>query len=236
MQDDHRIGVVTGLAFESDVILRRARYDGVADKVLVRTGFGRERSRRAAEALLTEGATALLSFGIASGLDPNVRCETAVIAIAVKAENMPALACTPSWLERMARTFGAHQPSACGHLAYAPVMLITGLDKARTFRATGALAADMESYGVGEAALAAHVPFAALRVVADTAGDELPEIALHAIAPDGSLELGETLGRILKNPAQIPGLLKLGRSAARARNRLDALAATGVRNLFCVYD
>jgi adenosylhomocysteine nucleosidase len=233
MQANPRIGVVTGLEFESDAIRRRARHDGLADKILVRAGLGRQRARQAAEALLAEGATALLSFGIAGGLDPNVPCETVVIATVVNAENLPALACTPAWIARMAKSFHI---SRSGALAYAPVILVTSMDKTGTFTATGALAADMESYGVGEAALAANVPFAALRVVADTAGDDLPEIALHAIAPDGSFKLAETLGRVLKSPAQIPGLLRLGRSTGRARNRLDNLAAVSVGKLFFAYD
>jgi nucleoside phosphorylase len=235
MQGNHRIGVVTGLEFESDVIRRRACHEGLADRVLVRAGFGRERARRTAEALLAEGATALLNFGIAAGLDPTIPCETAVIATSVKAENLPSLACTSAWAERMANGFGASHRAALGGLVYSPAVLITRLDKAAAFETTGALAADMESYGVGEAALAANVPFAALRVIADIASDELPEIALHAMTADGSFELRGTLERVLKNPAQIPALLRLGRSTARARNRLDDLAAAGVRKLFFAY-
>jgi adenosylhomocysteine nucleosidase len=235
MQGNHCIGVVTGLEFESDVIRRRACHEGLADRVLVRAGFGREPARRTAEALLAEGATALLSFGIAGGLDPNIPCETAVIATSVKAENLPSLACTSAWAARMANGFGASHRAMLGGLVYTPAVLIARLDKAAAFETTGALAADMESYGVGEAALAADVPFAALRVIADIASDELPEIALHAMTPDGSFKLRGTLGRVLKNPAQIPALLRLGRSTARARNRLDDLAAAGVAKLFFAY-
>jgi len=229
----HCLGVVTGLAFESDVILRRSRHEGVADKILVRAGLGRERARRSAEVLVAEGATALLSFGIAGGLDPNTPCATAVVATAVKAENLPTLACASMWAERMAKGIGASQ---LGSLAYVPAILMTSMDKGEAFRATGALAADMESYGVGEVALAANVPFAAVRVVADAAGEELPEIALHAVAPDGSFRLGGTLGQVLKNPAQIPGLVRLGRATARARDRLGDVAANGVSRLFFAYD
>jgi nucleoside phosphorylase len=225
--------VVTGLDFEADVIRRRARHEGLADKILVRAGLGREKARRAVEALLADGATALLSFGIAGGLDPSVASDTAIVATAVKAQNMPTLACAPAWTERLAKIFGAARR---GELADTPAILKTGLEKAALFRATGALAADMESYGVGEAALAANIPFAALRVGADTAGDDLPEIALHAVAPDGSLKLGETLGRMVKNPAQIPALIRLGRTTARARNLLDRLAAAGAGNLFAAFD
>ncbi len=219
------VGIVTGLAFEADVVRNHARFAGVADRVLVAAGFGRERARRSAEELLAQGATALLSFGIAGGLAPNIACETAVVATAVKAENMETIACTPAWTARLVEALRSSLSFAQGELAYAPDVLTTSSDKAGTYAATGALAADMESYGVGEAAQKAGIPFAAIRVVADTAGEQLPEIALHAMASDGTLKLAETLSRVVRSPGQITGLIRLGRSTARARRRLGAIAA-----------
>lgn len=218
------VGVVTGLEFEADVVRRHARFAGVADQVLVAAGIGRERARRLSEGLLAEGATALVSFGIAGGLSPDVACETAVVATAIKAENMETISCSAAWAARLADALRSSSPLARGDLAYAPIILTTSRDKGGTFAATHALAADMESYGVGEAALKAGVPFAAIRVVADTAGEQLPEIALHAMAPDGSLKLAETLNRVVRRPGQIPGLIRLGRSTARARRRLNSIA------------
>ncbi len=226
------VGVVTGLEFEADVVRRHARFAGAADRVPVAAGLGRERARRAAEDLLSQGASALLSFGIAGGLAPNIACGTTVVATAIRAENMETIACTPAWTARLAEALQSSSPFARGELAYAPAILITRQDKSATFAATPALAADMESYGVGEAALKAGVPFAAVRVVADTAGEQLPEIALHAMAPDGSLKLMETFSRIARSPGQIAGLIRLGRSTARARRRLDSVAALGAPKAF----
>lgn len=230
------LGVITGLEFEASVVRRAARDAGVADRVLVECGLGRDRACDAAKGLLRDGAKALLSFGIAGGLNPSVVCETTVIATAIKAEGMPTVPCSETWAAHLEEALRASTPIVRGDLAYAPGILITSMDKAGAFGATRALAADMESYGVGEAALAANVPFAALRVIADTADEQLPEIALHAMAADGSLKLGETLSRVLKNPGQIPGLLRLGQSTGRARRRLRALAATGAGKLFFVDD
>jgi adenosylhomocysteine nucleosidase len=226
------VGVVTGLAFEANIVRYHARFAGVADRVLVAAGLGRERARRAAEELVGQGATALLSFGIAGGLAPHIACETAVVATAIKAENMETIACEPAWTARLANALCSSSPFVQGELAYAPIVLMTSLDKNRTFTATNAFAADMESYGVGEAALKAGLPFAAVRVVADTAGDQLPEIALHAMAPDGSLKLAETLARIVRSPGQIPGLIRLGRSTGRARRRLGRVAALSAPEAF----
>lgn len=226
------VGVVTGLEFEADVVRRHARFAGVADHVHVAAGLGRERARRAAEDLVAQGATALLSFGIAGGLAPNIACETAVVATAIKAENMETVVCSAAWTARLADALRSSLPFTQGELAYAPIILITSLDKSGTFAATNALAADMESYGVGEAALKTGVAFTAVRVVADTAGEQLPEIALHAMAPNGSLKLMETLSRIVRNPGQIAGLIRLGRSTARARRRLHDVAALSVPHAF----
>lgn len=222
------LGVVTGLDFEAAVIRRSARDAGVADRVLVACGLGRERARAAAGKLIADGARALLSFGIAGGLDPSTPCGTAVVANAVRAEGLPALSSQESWAARLAAALNA----ARGDLAHAPAILANPMDKAGLYGMTRALAADMESYGVGEAALAAGLPFAAIRVIADTADDHVPEIALHAMAEDGSLKLGETLGRVARSPGQIPGLIRLGQSTGRARRRLRALAAAGTEKLF----
>jgi adenosylhomocysteine nucleosidase len=224
-----RLGVVTGLEFEADMIRRRAAHEGFSDRVLVAAGLGRERARQAAQSLASEGTGALLSFGIATGLGPKVDRGTAILATAIKAENLPTIACSPSWIDRLAVAI----PRALrGDIAHAPAIIAARTEKAKVFGATSALAADMESYGIGEAALAANLPFAALRVVADTAAEDLPDVALHAMAPNGSLKLAEMLGRIARNPGQIPHLLRLGRAAAQARARLDALAATGTIELF----
>lgn len=227
-----RLGIVTGLKFESDIVRQRAAHEGFADRILVGIGLGRENARTAAETLIAEGATALLSFGIAGGLDPAIECGTSIIAATIKAEGLALRACTPEWVERLDRALRASMPIVRGDLAHAGTMLGTAAQKAALFAASQALAADMESYGIAEAAHAAALPFAAVRVVADTADEGLPDIAQHAMAPDGSLKLGETLKRIARQPGQIPQVLRLGRSTARARRRLSDIAALGIPAMF----
>ncbi len=58
--------------------------------------------------------------------------------------------------------------------------------KATLRAASGALAIDMESAAVAEAAAEAGVPFLVLRVIADPADRAIPPVALHGVAPDGS--------------------------------------------------
>jgi len=227
-----KIGIITGLAFERRVVARAARGAGVAGQILCASGLGHDQARRVAERVLHEGANALLSFGIAGGLAPDVECGTTIIATAIHAEGLNTLPCASDWTARLENALQNAGTVICASLALAPVILTTRADKARAFASTGAAAADMESYGVAEAARAAGVPFAAIRVVADTARENLPEIALYATAPDGSLRVMETLSRVLRGPGQIPGLVRLGRATAHATRQLEALAATGAPKLF----
>ncbi len=227
-----RVGIVTGLEFEAAAVRSRARAGGFADRVAVGTGLGRARARRAGEALIAGGVDALLSFGIAGGLSPAHGSATVVVATAVVAEHLPPLACDLAWATRLEDALHPAFPTAQGGIAHAPDIIAHRDDKARLYTVTGALAADMESYGVAEAAQAAGLPFTALRVIADTWDESLPDIALHAMTPDGALKLGETLGRVLRRPGQIPALIHLGRSTGRARRALREIAKIGAPNVF----
>ena len=66
------LAVVTGLEAEAR-IARRAGLDALA------AGGGPGAATRAADDLVRRGATALLSFGIAGGLDPALRTGTVVV-------------------------------------------------------------------------------------------------------------------------------------------------------------
>jgi adenosylhomocysteine nucleosidase len=52
--------------------------------------------------------------------------------------------------------------------------------------------------------------------VADPAHRQLPHAALVAIRPDGSLAFGAILGSLLKNPRQVPQLMRTANDARAA--------------------
>ncbi|MCI0466858.1 MAG: phosphorylase, partial [Beijerinckiaceae bacterium] len=81
---------------------------------------------------------------------------------------------------------------------------------------TGALAADTESHVAARAAAAHNLPFAAFRVVADPAHRQLPHAALAAIRPDGSIAVGAIAGSLLRDPRQIPQLVRTANDARAA--------------------
>ncbi|MEJ0046210.1 MAG: hypothetical protein WDN04_08895 [Rhodospirillales bacterium] len=198
-----RFGIVTGLAAEA----RLARPLG-----MVMAGGGTpDGARNAAEALVRQGATALLSFGLAGGLNPTLRPGTLIIPAEVVTE------------AGVLRTSAALTRALGGpiHTLFAGTALVTTADqKSRLRTATGADAIDLESGAVGEVAAAHGLRFAVLRAICDASETTLPPAAVIALDAAGAIAPLRVATSVLRHPAQLPALVRLARDAARARAAL----------------
>jgi len=164
------------------------------------------------EAAIADGATGILSFGIAGGLDPALPPGTAIIAGAIIAgvERWPA---DTAWRDRLA----ARLPDAqLGDLAGVDLPVMTQADKQALAAATGALAVDMESHIAARLAAAHGLPFAALRVICDPAGRTIPPAAIAGMREDGGTALGAILLALLRAPGQLPAMMRLAADARTA--------------------
>ena len=85
---------------------------------------------------------------------------------------------------------------------------------------------------VARVAAERRVPFAALRVIADTADDVVPPVALKAVSPDGEPLLGKAILGALLNPTQVPDLIRLGGRTSVAMKRLKEIARLGAATAF----
>lgn len=81
--------------------------------------------------------------------------------------------------------------------------------KNAVFAANRSVAVDMESAVVARAAERHGLPFAILRVVADPAHRPLPSSALVAMRADGEVDVAAVLGALVRNPHELPALLRL---------------------------
>ncbi len=209
--DSERIGIVTGLAAEA----RIARRLGWAVAVGGGTAAG---ARAAARGLAEQGANALVSFGLAGGLDPELTAGTLLVPEAVVAEGVRLRANPPlsAWLGG---------PTA--HCLLGVETVAASVDaKRRLWIQTGCAALDLESGPVAEIASALRLRFAVLRAICDPAGIALPPAALAALSQAGRIGLARVAGSVVRAPSQIPALLHLAGEAARARRALsDRVAA-----------
>jgi adenosylhomocysteine nucleosidase len=170
----------------------------------------------AAQRLIAEGATGIVSFGLAGGLDPALPPGTLIVAEAVAA------------FGRVWRTdpaLSARLGGTTGHLSLGLDRVVVSAGEKRSLsEKTGASLVDMESGAVAVVAAAARVPFAVLRSICDSADRALPPAALVALDAAGRLGAARMAMSILANPGQLAALFGLARDAAAARRSLRSRA------------
>jgi hopanoid-associated phosphorylase len=169
------------------------------------------------EVAVANKASAIISFGVAGGLKPGLAPGSKLVARSVITEDGGRYHGDPVWSQRLSVVLGG---ATIADIVGIDSPVVSHADKHALHIKTGAHAADMESHVAARIAAAHNLPFAAFRVVADPAHRRLPHAALVAIRPDGSLAFGAIMGSILRDPLQLPQLM---RTAADARAALKAL-------------
>lgn len=192
---------LVGLAAEAAIARRSGWAVGIG-------GGSTEGARREARRLIDAGATGLISFGLAGGLDPRLRSGRLVVAEAVMVDGQ----CFPTDPALNAR-FGGSTGAVCLGLNR---IVATAAEKRRLFQETGGALVDMESAAV------TGVPFAVVRAICDPADRDLPPAALLALDNAGHIGMARIALSLLRDPRQIGALIRLTRDAAVARRTLRA--------------
>jgi len=107
-----------------------------------------------------------------------------------------------------------------GVLLGSDAMLTRVDEKARAHLESGALAVDMESHVAARVARRFGLRFAAARVISDGAARELPAAVRAGLRPDGGMAAGAALAAVMRDPSQIPALIRTGWEARLALRRL----------------
>jgi adenosylhomocysteine nucleosidase len=204
---DSTIGVVVGLAAEA----RIARRLGWRVSVGGGTAPGAE---VAARRLADEGCDALISFGLAGGLDPALRPGDVVVPSTVILDGVH-LATDPA----LSRLLGGATDHA---IAASPAVLTSVAEKRVLYDSTSAAAVDLESGAVARIASARGIRFAVLRAICDPAERGLPPAAVATLDECGAVRVGRLIAAIAARPGQLPALFTLASDAAAARRSLVA--------------
>jgi adenosylhomocysteine nucleosidase len=170
----------------------------------------------AAARLLDTGASGLVSFGLAGGLDPALKPGDLLVPAKVLTES-GSFCAAPG----LAEHFGGMGGS--GIWGGSRVAATIG-DKKGLFLRSGAVAIDLESGAVARAAHGRGVPFVAVRAICDPADRDLPSAALVALGSTGGIGLLRVMAEVLRHPGQVPALLNLAFDAAKARAALLSVA------------
>ena len=211
-----RIVVVVGLAREARIAA------GPAVRPVIGGGAGAGLTS-ALERAVADGARAIISFGIAGGLDPSLAPGACIVgsAATVGVARWPTDA---GWTKKLMTALpGAILADVAG--VDHPVASVA---HKRLLRAAGGAAAvDMESHRTARVAAAHGLPFAILRIVCDPANRALPPAALVGMRNDGTSDVGAVLRALIGAPGQIPELIRLALDArvafAHLKRRRDSL-------------
>ena len=215
------LGIITGLASETDCLGENV--DSVHCQVRC-AGANSVRAGVLSRKLARQGCSALLSFGVAGGLAPQLRAGDVVLAEGVVVGGQTLFA-DASWINRSKAILGGKMPVIEGLLAGVAAAVMTGGEKQRLYDATGTLALDMESHAVATAARDLGLPFLAIRVIADAASQSVPRWLPGIIDETGAVRLSAFFGGLLTHPADGIDVIRLAKANRRAMAVLRRVAA-----------
>jgi adenosylhomocysteine nucleosidase len=187
--------------------------------VLILSGAGRQRAARATEALIAGHKPHwVISAGFAGGLDPKLRRHDIVVAdelLDTAGNRLPVdLPFDPAAL---ASARGVH----LGRLLMADRVVRLPKQKLALLGQHDALAVDMESLAVAEACRGRRIGFLAVRVINDTADEELPPDIERLLAQKSTAgQFGAAVGAIWRRPSSAKDMYRLKENALLASDRL----------------
>lgn len=216
-----RVRTYTG----GDFVFRGGRYDGIRI-VVVESGAGQERARRAAQALIdAHHPQWVLSCGFAGAMDEALKVGDIVVADKLLCPSQPAIQLD---FRMPADPNGAWR---VGGLLTMPHIVRTVAEKRSLAAEHGALAVDMETYAVAEFCREQHQKFFAVRVCSDDLSADLPPEVLSLLGATGSMRWGAVVGALWKRPGSAQDMLKLREQATVAAEKLAVFLDGIVRQL-----
>ena len=187
-----------------------ARHPGVVTLIV---GIGRANAEKSVRKFLAGGASVppslVLTCGFAGGLNPDLKLGDVVFECGMRSAEC-------GNLEEQLLAAGA-KPAK---FFCADRIATTAMEKWKLHLDTDADAVEMESAAIHAVCAERGIPCATVRVISDTAHEDLP-LDFNALAKaDRSIDFGKLAWAIAKSPGKIPQLMALGKKTKFAAERL----------------
>ena len=197
----------------------------IADKLLVvYSGAGPVNAKAAAELLVVEGATRLISWGCAAALSSSLKPGDLVLADKLIDTGNIEMATHTNWHSYSKNLLATFAVVRTGCLAESKCIVSSSKEKKQLQSTTGAVALDMESIAIAKVARQYSLPFLSIRAIADPVNMDLPRAINYSLNDRGDIVFGKLLLFLVLHPAELPGLIKLGLHFNAARNTLKSIA------------
>ena len=179
---------------------------GRSDIRVVIVGMGPRNAERAIQAALAaEPPDLVLTCGLAGGLRPDLERGTVVFDADPESGLEPALVAAGAKLARFHCT---------------ERLAATAAEKRTLRESTGADAVEMESQPIRAACREQQIPSATVRVILDTAQEDLPLDFNQFLTPEQKMDYGKLALALLKSPGKVAALLQLRQQSLAAAEQL----------------
>lgn len=219
-----KLGVIAALPTEARCLTGRSvptrQIIQIKETSLIISGIGDRNAANAAERLISTGINALVSWGTAGALCPELRPGMVFIPETVQHPSTQQYHTQSAWRQQMMQRLAKKIPAKTGSIVQSDSILTGKQHKSDLHHSSQAQAVDMESGAI--AAIAHHhkLPFLIIRSIADAHDQSVPSIAIDNIDEYGRVLLRTFLPTLIRKPGEIADLLRLGINFRRACNSL----------------
>jgi adenosylhomocysteine nucleosidase len=209
------LGVVVSLPRELKTLTRETIPIGAwkaisANALVALSGIGAERAYAAGSLLVSEGATALLSWGYAAALDDHLNAGCLLLPERIISATGEIHSVSAQWHRRLYKILEPKHVVRTDALVESDAIVKTSVEKRHLARRTQAAATDMESAAHARLAKERLLPFVAIRAIIDTASTDIPESVLEALSPQGDISVWKLLTSAYLRPSDWIKIIRLG--------------------------
>ena len=219
------LGIVVALPEELPTLTSKKIPPSALNSVLVIcSGAGAENARKAAETLVSNGATHLISWGCAAALSPELKSGDLTLADALLDAQHVQININSAWHAQVKNSLAKSLSVHTGTLLESLQIVALSSDKKQLHTKTQAIVLDMESVAIAKVAQEKNLPFLAIRAIADPVKMDLPQAVSVAMNKQGKVLISPLLKYLLFHPSELAGLIKLGLHFHAAKKTLKHVA------------
>jgi adenosylhomocysteine nucleosidase len=195
------------------------------------TGIGRKNAEKSVRDFLSVNSPKLvLTCGFAGGLNPELKLGEVVFETSFPSSSRRESAQTEIGNQLEPTHVGCYEQLVAAGAKPAKFFcadrIATTVDEKRKLREeTGADAVELESGAIHAICRERGIPCATVRVISDTANEDLPLDFNRLSKPDMNLDYGKLAWAIAKSPGKIGALRRLQQNCQSAANQLAAVLA-----------
>jgi adenosylhomocysteine nucleosidase len=210
-QDTRKVLVVSGMPQEGEIAMAGPNV------ISVLSGGNLQTLMKNLAAIDPKTVKAVVSFGIAGGLDPQLNFGDTVVSTEVINDNGVVYPTDKKLSAKIYKALSRNFVRVFQGPMYGTVTTrYTAASKAALYQQSGATSVDDESEGAAAYAAANHLPLVVLRTISDPQSFSLPPLAKDAITTDGTFDFAAALASLESDPSQIGALIETGFGAVHA--------------------